>query len=81
MKFTVKNPIYCLCLNDFNGRTRIIQKIVKSKQTMEKYIKNTHLVYTAISRDVYKGVENFLKPGMDLNSVTIRIELDKLKEC
>lgn len=82
MKFAVKNPIYCLCLNDFNGRNRIIQKIVKSKQTMKKYIKNNEsLVYTALSRDVYKGVEDFLKPGMDLNSVIIRNELDKLKEC
>ena len=68
MKFAVKNPIFCLCLID--GSSRIIQKIVKSKQTMKKYIKNNEsLVYTALSRNVYKGVEDFLKPGMNLNSI------------
>ena len=51
-------------------------------QTVKKYMLNTDkpMGYSAWCRDIYPGVENVIKLGMDASSLQTRILVDELRD-
>ena len=80
-----ENPFFAVYEIENDGTAdekHIIVKVCKSMQTVKKYVLNSdkRMGWSIWCKDVYPGIENVIKVGMDASSLQTRILVDELRD-
>jgi hypothetical protein len=80
-----ENPFFAIyeIINDGTAYEKhVIVKLCKSMQTVKKYVLNSDkpMGWSIWCKDVYPGIEAFVQIGDDVNSLSFRNKIEKLKQ-